>query len=206
MTDNSDRWGEIDVLLDRVLDGIETTEDVRRLNEILRTDPQAWRRFVSYMALHGRLVSGEGLAAGRAAGPMTEADCGRLGDASGAESPAMQAIDASPQADGRLPDERPAAAAAPLAVHPALTTGAFGFLSGAALYYAVAALCLCVGVFAAWRWGLNDTASRPDPGALAAGAANPGQVATVSGLVDCRWGKGGAGLAGGAVHRRRCAD
>ena len=75
MTDNSDRWGEIDVLLDRVLDGIETTEDVRRLNEILRTDPQAWRRFVSYMALHGRLVSGEGLAAGRAAGPMSR---GRL--------------------------------------------------------------------------------------------------------------------------------
>ena len=73
------------------------------------------------------------------------------------------------------------------------------FSGGTALYYAVAALCLCVGVLAAWTWGLNNAASHPNPDAPAVGAASPGQVATVSGMVDCQWGKGGTGLASGAA-------
>jgi len=35
MTDGSDRWQELDSVLDRVLDGIYDDKDLRRLNEIL---------------------------------------------------------------------------------------------------------------------------------------------------------------------------
>ena len=47
-------------MLDRVLDGIYDDEDLRRLNEILRADAEACRRYVLYVELHGRLAWGDG--------------------------------------------------------------------------------------------------------------------------------------------------
>ena len=61
MSDGSDRWQELDSLLDRVLDGIYDDGDLRRLNEILRDDAEACRRYVLYVELHGRLAWGDGL-------------------------------------------------------------------------------------------------------------------------------------------------
>ena len=49
----------LDLLLDRVLDGLHTDEDARQLNQILRTDADACRHYVSYVELHGRLCWGE---------------------------------------------------------------------------------------------------------------------------------------------------
>ena len=59
MTDSSDRWQELDAVLDRVLDDIYDDEDVRRLNEILRADVEACRHYVRYVELHGRLAWGD---------------------------------------------------------------------------------------------------------------------------------------------------
>jgi hypothetical protein len=64
MRDGSDRWQELDSLLDRVLDGLYDDADSRRLNEILRNDAEACRRYVLYVELHGRLAWGEGIPAG----------------------------------------------------------------------------------------------------------------------------------------------
>ena len=75
MTDAAQRWDDLDSLLDRVLDGLQSEDNIRQINHILRTDLEAWRRFVSYMGLHGRLVWGEGLAA-EIAMPMGEAVLG----------------------------------------------------------------------------------------------------------------------------------
>jgi hypothetical protein len=63
MTAGSDRWQELDSLLDRVLDGLYDDRDLRRLNEILRGDVEASRRYMLYVQLHGRLAWGEGLGA-----------------------------------------------------------------------------------------------------------------------------------------------
>ncbi|MBN1395090.1 MAG: NPCBM/NEW2 domain-containing protein [Pirellulales bacterium] len=52
---------ELDRLLDRVLDGLHTDRDARRLNEILRSDIDACRRYVAYVELHGRLSWGDGV-------------------------------------------------------------------------------------------------------------------------------------------------
>jgi hypothetical protein len=64
MTDGSHRWQELDSVLDRVLDGIYDDRDVRRLNEILRADAEARRRYVRYVELHGRLAWGDAAQAG----------------------------------------------------------------------------------------------------------------------------------------------
>ncbi len=54
------RHQELESLLDLVLDGLHTEADARRLNEILRTDEDACRRYIGYVQLHGRLLWGEG--------------------------------------------------------------------------------------------------------------------------------------------------
>ncbi len=70
MTGAADRWQDLDRLLDRVLDGLHTDEDARELNQVLRTDPEACRRYVSYLQLHGRLCWGQrGLATSQPQGP-----------------------------------------------------------------------------------------------------------------------------------------
>ena len=60
MIDSRADWMELDLLLDRVLDGLETSDDVRQLNQILRIDADACRHYVSYIELHGRLLWGDG--------------------------------------------------------------------------------------------------------------------------------------------------
>ena len=61
MTDNSDRWRNFDLLLGRVLDGIQMDDDVRELSQVLRADAEACRRCMSYVHLHGWLAWGRGL-------------------------------------------------------------------------------------------------------------------------------------------------
>ena len=127
MRDACDHWEELDVLLDGVLDGIESKEERRRLNEILRTHPEAWRRFVSYMSLHGRLVWGEGL---------VEEGWSHMAQNAAAE-----------MTDDTLPKKQPAADAAP-PIHPSsFVVHPFNFLESAVLCYAVAGLLLAVA-----RW------------------------------------------------------
>ena len=41
MTNTSDRWHDFELLLGRVLDGIQSDEDVRRLNQVLRATRKA---------------------------------------------------------------------------------------------------------------------------------------------------------------------
>ena len=43
-------------LIDRVLDGLYTDEDARRLNNLLRSDAEACRLYVEYAKLHGQLA------------------------------------------------------------------------------------------------------------------------------------------------------
>jgi hypothetical protein len=64
MTGTSDPWLEFDLLLGRVLDGTETEDDARRLNQILRTDPEACQRYLSSVHLHGRLSWSRGVSIG----------------------------------------------------------------------------------------------------------------------------------------------
>lgn len=63
MNKPSTKWRELDELIDRVLDGLHTLDDSRRINEILRTDLEACRHYVAYMKLHGRLTWGDGIKA-----------------------------------------------------------------------------------------------------------------------------------------------
>ncbi len=72
MSNASNRWHNIDQLLDRVLDGLHSEEDSRQLNDILRTDVEACRRYVAYMELHGRLTWGDGIRAGAERGTSGE--------------------------------------------------------------------------------------------------------------------------------------
>ena len=60
MSHTTDRWREFDLLMDRLLDGLQSEADTRRLNELLRSDPAACRRYVGYVEVHGRLSLGEG--------------------------------------------------------------------------------------------------------------------------------------------------
>ena len=60
MTDASNRWQELDSLLDLLLDGLHTEADSHRLNDILRYDEEACGHYIGYVHLHGRLLWGEG--------------------------------------------------------------------------------------------------------------------------------------------------
>jgi hypothetical protein len=66
MIAESTRWQELDSLLDRILDGIHQESDCQRLNDILRHDEDACRRYVLYMDLHGRLAWGDAMRSQRA--------------------------------------------------------------------------------------------------------------------------------------------
>ncbi len=176
MRDACDHWEELDVLLDGVLDGIESKEDVRRLNEILRTHPEAWRRFVSYMSLHGRLVWGEGLVE------------------EGVVAHAQNA--AAEMTDDTLPKKQPAADAAP-PIHPSsFVVHPFNFLESAVLCYAVAGLLLAVGTLAAWSWtapggSRQSVRAITPPAPLGStgpdGKAHQSSVAKITGTSNCRW-------------------
>ena len=63
MNSPSQKWRDLDGLIDLVLDGLHATNDSRRLNEILRTDLEACRHYVAYMKLHGQLTWGDGIKA-----------------------------------------------------------------------------------------------------------------------------------------------
>ena len=186
MTHDSDRWDELDALLDRVLDGLHDATDLRRLNEILRADTEARRRFVSYLGLHGRLGSGEGLAADLAAGPGSGPMGGRR--------PASTASDGCPAGD----DDVPAAGPPPIAVDFTVFAPRSRFPGQVAFCYATALLVSMLGVLAAWTWGLPNAAPHAGQSVGGPWMAVTARAATVSGTAGCQWADPAAALAAGA--------
>jgi hypothetical protein len=145
MSDGSDRWQELDTLLDRVLDGIYNDEDLRRLNEILRADVEACHRYIHYVELHGRLAWGEsvratdGAAAAGAAVELPHQQKGQRGGERGFE-------------------ECPSASSASLPIilqtSPELPTP-YSPLGGFLFSYAVAAATVAIGLLVGWMYQIS---------------------------------------------------
>ncbi len=183
---------QLDVLLDRVLDGLYTEEEARQLNDVLRTDMDACRRYVQYVKLHGRLTWGDGLKAGAEGSPHQ-----REANSAGAD----------PAACGFAPDAEfpPAAEAAgppppavPFLLSP-LTTSRYppatNFVGGPVFSYMVATLILAVMLLSAWAYNI----SRDVPPLIVEnrkGASTSEDnihtpelvfVGHITGMKDCQW-------------------
>ncbi|MEN6451156.1 MAG: hypothetical protein ABFC96_11750 [Thermoguttaceae bacterium] len=192
MSDSSPRWTELDAILDRVLDGLHTDEDAVKLNEILRTDANACRRYVSYMELHGRLAWEQ------RADEETAIDDDQ-DNLVGEPSDLFAAIDVS----------------APIIVEPAATiegglSSGHSSLRGWLLSYAAATAIMCVAILGAWVYKVSHdtqvaTAPRSReatvPGANSPRVANSAQdaretVARITAMFGCQWTDNAAAPAG----------
>jgi hypothetical protein len=184
MTDGSDRWQELDSLLDRVLDGIYDDADARRLNAILRDDPEARRRYVLYVELHGRLAWGEGLGAERdreteAAAPL------EIGVTAGKHPRQCDACDNVPFSSPLPPIVIDTSPGVPSSITP------FG---GFLFSYAVAAATVLIGLLIGWTYQVSIS---PQPFAQRNGPRSapmdieqaPGTVfvGQITGTFDCQW-------------------
>jgi hypothetical protein len=184
MNDGSDRWQELDSVLDRVLDGIYDDDDLRRLNRILRDDVDACRRYVLYVELHGRLAWGDGL----------RAECA----AELAVSTPFQMIGSADElATGRLQrNGAPASQAfAPIiiATSPGIPSSFSPF--GSFLFsYAVAAVTVAIGLLIGWAYQVSvseqqiaaEVRGQPTPTTV---APTPGTVVVgqITGMFDCQF-------------------
>ena len=95
----SGRWDELDLLLDRLLDGLYTDADVARLNELLAADWDACRHYVAYLEVHNRLALCDAIREGDTReGDTIEFSTGermlaaRAGTAGGGEPPASRQL------------------------------------------------------------------------------------------------------------------
>ena len=77
ITSSSYRWQDFDLLLNRVVDGLHTEEDLKQFNSILRVDVEACRHYVSYIGLHGQLAWGTGTREDARGGQTEESINGR---------------------------------------------------------------------------------------------------------------------------------
>jgi hypothetical protein len=144
MRDGSDRWQELDSLLDRVLDGLYEEADLRRLNEILRNDAEACRRYVLYVELHGRLAWGEGLRAEADQGLDDAAIAGT--GATGDEFLGHSDVQGEPQCS----------AVFPVIIETSPGTGPSMSPFGSFLFsYAVAAATVFVGLLIGWSYQVS---------------------------------------------------
>jgi hypothetical protein len=174
MTDGSDRWQELDSLLDRVLDGIYDDADVRRLNAILRDDPEARRRYVLYVELHGRLAWGEGLG-------DRETEAATAGELPGQ----AETYDDAPFSSPVPPIVIDISPGAPSSITP------FG---GFLFSYAVAAATVLIGLLIGWTYQVSTTSQAfaqkngPRPAPMSPEQA-PGTVfvGQITGAFDCQW-------------------
>jgi hypothetical protein len=177
MTDGSDRWQELDCVLDRVLDGIYDDGDVRRLNEILRDDAEACRHYVDYVELHGRLAWGDAVAA--------------QGER---EMDGCKPVEFAASGD---PMESPAPVPIIIQTSPDLPTP-YSPLGGFVFSYAVAAVTVAIGLLIGWTYQVavsQNPISRenvtkatptttPTPSTKASDMAFVGQI---TGMFDCQW-------------------
>jgi hypothetical protein len=174
MTVSPDRWHEFDLLVDRVIDGIGSRQERRRLNQLLRGDEDACRRYLEYMGIHSRLLWHD---------ERIERDAAAAGTPS--------ALPAKP-VEATVEPLRGGASAVPAVF------GAFVFNlspsalpAGAILCYAIAGLILGAMILGALNRDAASTrqiakakieAGRPD----LAGKV-PLFTARITGMNDCRW-------------------
>ncbi len=164
MTDGSDRWQELDSVLDRVLDGIYDQQDLRRLNEMLRADVEACRRYIHYVELHGRLA---------------------WGDAIGAEGEREMVYD--------LPSASAPAAALVIQTSPELPT-TYSPLGGFLFSYAVAAVTVAIGLLVGWMYQISvspqpiarEGSQRAAPSPIPKSPKTQ-SVGQITGTFDCQW-------------------
>jgi hypothetical protein len=172
MSHTTDRWRELDLLMDRLLDGLQTEADTRRLNVLLRSDPDACRRYVGYVEVHGRLSLGEGNA---------KAHGGRSGDASGGTG------SASGTQAGETPGDGPLLHRSSVTVHPFVSWGAL------VSAYAAASLILAISVLIARTWdesarrAVVRNGPRPTPSLARLAPDQDAVVGRITALADCRW-------------------
>ena len=181
MTDSPDRWHEFDLLVDRLLDGLQSEDDARRLNELLRTDPDARRRYVGYVGVHGRLSLCEGGADLRC--PATNERLPSHAGAGSSRGADHLPVDCSPLPMYRLP------------------------IGGGMLAYLAALGMMATAIAAAAMWKSPADPQRPAAGGPLAADARPVAtdapaaliVAHVTGAADCRWAEPGEAAAVGAA-------
>ncbi len=190
MNDDSVRWQELDSVLDRVLDGIYADGDLRRLNEILRADVAACRRYVHYVELHGRLAWGDGVAAtGVGAAAVCAAD--EL-----AYDSVGTAVELRYRREQSL-EESASASSAPLPIviqaSPDLPAP-YSPLGGFLFSYAVAAALVAIGLLVGWMYQVSESqqpvAQKSSPRSQPAPAPREPEmqrVGRISGTFDCKW-------------------
>jgi hypothetical protein len=173
MTDGSDRWQELDCVLDRVLDGIYDDLDLGRLNEILRADVAACRRYIHYVELHGRLSWGE--AVGTAV-----------------ELPYQREIPAESE---REYEDDPSASSLPIIIQNSPDLPApYSPLGGFLFSYAVAAMTVAIGLLVGWMYEVSvsqqPVAQQSGARPLAIPIAKTPEmqfVGQITGTFDCQW-------------------
>ncbi len=140
----SGRWQELDPLLDRLLDGLHSVEDVARLNELLAADWDACRHYVAYLEVHNRLALCDAIREGDTReGDTIEFSTGermlaaRAGTAGGCEPPASRQLADLPPP---VADFVPSATAFGLLLRPV------------AFAYTIAVVLLGAGLLASWAW------------------------------------------------------
>jgi hypothetical protein len=179
MTDGSDRWQELDSVLDRVLDGIYDDADLRRLNEILRGDGDARRRYIHYVELHGRLAWGDAAAAsvGTSVGMAVELPYQHGGERETQDSPSASS--------GALPILIQASPDLPAPYSP---------LGGFLFSYAVAAAMVAIGLFIGWMYQISvssqpiaqQSSPKPAPTPIV-NTPDIQVVGRITGTFDCQW-------------------
>ena len=90
MNNPSDRWQDFDRLVNRVVDGIGSDEDAPELNQILRSDAEACRRYLRYMGVHSRLFWPDGRIEREQSPPRTGSE-GAVGTAGASAAPRLSA-------------------------------------------------------------------------------------------------------------------
>jgi hypothetical protein len=188
MTDSSSRWQEFDLLLDRVLDGLYTNDDTRRLNETLRTDLEACRHYISYVDLHGRLVWGDGNHQRRLA--KEEPKEQRVGSGQRAVGSEQEpGFGVQETGSSNHPSEVPLPTPFPaLSIHYPLST-THSFVGSALFSYMTAAVIVGVGLLIGSMWKMPEytqlarqSTTRPFPR-----SSLPSAVGRITGMVDCQW-------------------
>ena len=185
MTQCADRWQGFDLLLDRAWTACRPMRTFRQLNQILRANVEACRRYVRYVQLHGRLLWGDGL---KAESSGAAADSGgwsvKSGELASADNP-QSAID-NPQfcVPPIILDVSPAE-------HPPLFTlhspvGAFLFS------YLIGALLLGIGLLLGLTWRISHDQqvvhnTAPQAPTVRKPASETPLVARITGTADCVW-------------------
>ena len=183
MSDRRPKSSELARLLGDLADERLSDADRTRLLDLLRSDAKARDYYLDYIHLHVTLARGARLCLSRRVRPGAAGHRGRRASRRDCGSAVAGFGPRRPRAGGPRPSPF-----GPLSLAPVL--------GGAAFVYAVAALVLAAGAFAAWRWGAVGR-----PAQVAKGApgprANLEQVGLITGAVDCRWADRGTAAGAG---------